>query len=500
MQSSIAPTRLPRPAGRLAIAARLLPVLLGLVAGFLVPACGDDATAAAGDRLRRLAPDVAVSGVSICQSVEVPLWLAGEERTDLNAVIVEGKAAAVVVYVEPAPEFDGRELTVALGVDRGAGTRWQQSSFTPAGASSLDRPDSVAVFELPAEDLSGALSLAVAVVDPLAPVVPLGTPHTARYPADGSTRALPLGSATTPVRLVLIPVRYAQDGNEYVPDTSPEQLELYRQTLMAAYPAVSWDIALHEELYWDRPPGWAGFNFSALNTYVSDLKASEGDIPQSHYYALVAPDASFAAYCTPVCVAGESFLVTNAAFSDMRVGAGIGFTGPESAWTMVHELGHVFGRGHSGCSVPRDDRDFPYAGGLVGVWGRDPRNGRFYPPTTADFMGYCTPVWVSDYTWNRLFERLEALAALGAKSDGDRFRILHVDLDGGLAAWGAETVVGPLGPGPTVPARFAGADPLSLANLPVVWQTDGRHAAVLVPLDRVPDLLDLPGLAAAPAR
>ena len=51
-----------------------------------------------------------------------------------------------------------------------------------------------------------------------------------------------------------------------------------------------------------------------------------------------------------------------------------------------------------------------------------------------------------------------------------------------------------------VPARFAGDDPLALSDLPVIWQSDFRHAAVLVPLDRVPDLLDLPGLALAPAR
>jgi hypothetical protein len=303
------------------------------------------------------------------------------------------------------------------------------------------------------------------------------------------------------VRLVLIPVRYARDGAEYVPDTSPEQIELYRQTLMATYPAVAWDIVLHEELFWDRPMGWSGFNFGALNTYVSDLKADEGEIPQSHYYSLVAPDASFAAYCSPVCVAGESYLVTDARISDLRVGAGVGFTGPESAWTMAHELGHVFGRGHSGCSVPRDDTGFPYAGGKVGVWGRDPRDGRFFSPETADLMGYCTPVWVADYTWNRFFERLEDLAELGAKGALDRFRILHVDLDAGLATWGAETRFDRQGGSAAkVRARFAGADPLATAELPIVWQSDFRHAAVLVPLALVPRLVDLPGLAPAPAR
>ncbi|MBN1772637.1 MAG: hypothetical protein JXB32_15310 [Deltaproteobacteria bacterium] len=498
MRSRLVPEPAEHPADRIPDDSRLLPALLVLAAVALAPACGDDSSAASGEVYRRLVPELSVSGVSIFQSVEVPLWVAGEERADLNAVVVAGKAATVVVFLDPAPEFDGREVTIALALDRGAGPAWQHTTFVPSGPSSLERPESVVEFELSADEVSGELSLAVAVVDPLAPVVPVGTSHAARYPADGSLRPVQLGSVPDPVRLVLIPVRYAREGTEYVPDTSPEQLELYRRTLTATYPAVAWDIVLHEELYWDQPPTWSGFNFGALNAHVSDLKASEGEIPQSHYYSLVAPDATFAAYCTPMCVAGESYLVTDARMSDLRVGSGLGFTGAASAWTMVHELGHEFGRGHSGCSVPRDDRDYPYDGGLIGVWGRDPRDGRYLPPSTADFMGYCSPVWVSDFTWNRLFERLEALAGLGAKRLSDRFRILHVDLDAGVSSWGAETVFDRQAPSETVAARFAGDDAGSTTELPIVWQSGLRHAAVLVPLDFAPRLLDLPGLVPAP--
>ncbi|NMC71977.1 MAG: hypothetical protein GYA57_18245 [Myxococcales bacterium] len=499
MATSPVPVSTARPGGPHVPALRPLPVALALAAATVLSSCGDESGFDPASVYGRLATDVSVSGVSIFQSVEVPLWTAGAERTDLNAVVVAGKAATVVVYLEPAAGYDGRELTVALALDRGAGTTWQRTTFVPTGPSTLERPESVVEFEIPAEQVGGDLSLAVAVVDPLAPVVPVGTPHAARYPADGSLRAVPLGSAPDPVRLVLIPIRYARDGNEYVPDTSPEQIDLYRRTLLAVYPAVAWDIVLHDELYWDRPMGWSGFNFAALNEFVSDLKASEGDIPQAHYYSLVAPASSFAAYCTPACVAGESYLVTDARMSDLRVGAGVGFTGEASAWTMAHELGHVFGRGHSGCGVPRDDREFPYAAGNIGVWGRDPRDGNYFPPETADVMGYCTPVWVADFTWNRLFHRLEELATLGAKESLDRYRILRVDLDAGLSTWGAETAFRPSAATATVPARLAGAGGVATADLPIVWQSDFRHAAVLVPFDLAPRLLDLPGLAAAPA-
>ncbi|MBI5499823.1 MAG: hypothetical protein HY907_06245 [Deltaproteobacteria bacterium] len=473
--------------------------VLGLLGGGLAGGGCDDGPAGAGaSRYLRLAPDVTVAGVSVFQSVEVPLWADGEERTELAAVVADGKAATIVVRLEPGPEFDGRLVTVALAVDLGAGMRWQETSLVPDGASSYDRPESLAEFELTAEQVTGALSIAVAVLDPVAPSVPVGTPHAARYPADGSTRAVELRSARDPARLVLIPIRYARDGNEYFPDMSAEQIELYRETLLAAYPAVAWDIAIHEEVYWDRPPSWSGFNFGALNAYISDLKAAEDDIPQSHYYSLVSPDDSFAAYCTPMCVAGESYLVTEPSASNVRVGAGLGFTGAESAWTMVHELGHVFGRGHSGCSVPRDDRAFPHAGGVIGVWGRDPRDGRYWPPGTADFMGYCTPPWVSDYTWNRLFDRLVDLAALGAKAAGDRYHTLHVDFEEGVAAWGAETRAERLDRAERIAARFAGAEPGLPAELPILWQSDFRHASILVPAERAAELRSVAGIAAVP--
>jgi hypothetical protein len=470
---------------------------LAALAVLAVPACGDE-SAGPGDRYLHLAPDVAVSGVSIFQSVEVPLWAGGVERTELNAVLVDGKAAAVVVSLEPAAGFDGREITVALAIERDGVVRWKETTLTPTGPSSLDRPASLAVFELTAEEFSGTPAVAVAVVDPVAPIAAVGTPHVARYPADGTPRPLTLGYAPNPVRLVLIPIRYATGGNEYVPDTSAEQLALYRETLTAVYPAVAWDIVLHDEVYWDRPSGWTGFNFTALNTYLSDLKASEGDVPESHYYALVSPAASFAAYCTPACVAGQSYLVTDASMSNLRVGAGVGFIGPDSAWTMVHELGHMFGRGHSGCSVARDDREYPYAGGLIGVWGRDPRNDRFLRPDTADFMGYCTPVWTSDFTWNRLFQRLLDLGRLYAKRFRGTYRILHVDFDDETARWGAAMPGDDFENADSIAARFVAGDIGFTQAIPIVWQSDSHAAAVLVPADRAADLRGLPGLESVP--
>jgi hypothetical protein len=84
--------------------------------------------------------------------------------------------------------------------------------------------------------------------------------------------------------------------------------------------------------------------------------------------------------------------------------------------TAVHELGHAFGRYHSPCGgADGIDPGYPYPNGFIGTWGYNLLTRQLYPPATvADVMSYCEPIWVSDYTWKGLFERIRLVN--GAKS------------------------------------------------------------------------------------
>ncbi len=99
-------------------------------------------------------------------------------------------------------------------------------------------------------------------------------------------------------------------------------------------------------------------------------------------------------------------------------------------WYAGHEIGHTLGRGHpseasddpatenvkEGCGHDAADFDYPYADALIG-----PANGHFtgfdvgdstikpavYPSSIwADFMSYCPYLWISDYTYNALYDKM----------------------------------------------------------------------------------------------
>jgi len=93
--------------------------------------------------------------------------------------------------------------------------------------------------------------------------------------------------------------------------------------------------------------------------------------------------------------------------------AGMGYVGVPSAigWdkastaggVAAHEWGHTWGRKHAPCGGASDpDASFPYAGGVIGVYGYDQTAKVVKLPTGHDLMGYCNNEWISDYTYTNV--------------------------------------------------------------------------------------------------
>ena len=104
-------------------------------------------------------------------------------------------------------------------------------------------------------------------------------------------------------------------------------------------------------------------------------------------------------------------------------------------WYTGHELGHTLGRGHpspgSGtCGHSDSDEDYPYADALIG-----PPDGSFtgfdsgwqnlpkavLPSSQwTDMMSYCDYLWISDYTYTGIYDRLQELGFVNSNQSAAR--------------------------------------------------------------------------------
>lgn len=403
----------------------------------------------------RLATGVALEGLAIFQGVRVGLFEAGAPLPR-NAPIVAGRRAVVRAYIRPgtrAGDTFAGELELREG-DRVV-TVLRDERAIPF-LSDDAAPETVLAFELPGELVTPTVSISVRLVEPAGDVPAAGAPHAARLPRDGSAHALDAEDDAAGLHLVLVPLRWDADGSGRLPDTSAAQLERFRALLTAVFPIVDLTIEVHAPVPWSDGYTFGGnVDFGDVNTMLLDLRADDGAPSEAYYYALVQPEASFDAYCGSSCVTGQSFVVDSPADGDYRVGSGVGFPGEDTAWTMLHELGHEHGREHAPCDAGGADPAYPYAGGALGVWGFDPRRGAFIDPSTAtDFMGYCEPVWTSDYTWGAIFDRTVAVSALAAHTRED---VILVRLGAGVAEAAGRTRLPPPRSGRTLAAAWLDA-------------------------------------------
>lgn len=385
-----------------------------------------------------LAPDLAIEEVAFFQGVKVPVARDGAKVSSRMADVIAGRAALVRVYLAPKAGWTSRAITGELRLVSASGTRTFSASMTPTAASSDASLSSTLNFDVPTDAIAVDTQYSVTLFAKTAP--PGGDTSGARYPSGGALEALGARSTGPALKVVIVPVRYDADGSGRLPDVSATQIEQYRRAFYAMYPAREVQVTVRAPYAYSGSISASGSGFSALLQSVVKLRQSDGAPKDVYYYGAFASRSSFSSYCSGGCVTGLCGLLTYASDSVGRACVGVGYTGAQSANTAAHEIGHAHGRSHAPCGgASGADAKFPYSGGRIGTWGWDLVSKRLVDPAVGkDFMGYCSPEWVSDYTFDALADRISYVNGSASMIlDGAKrtYRFVDVGADGRLA-WG----------------------------------------------------------------
>ena len=203
-----------------------------------------------------------------------------------------------------------------------------------------------------------------------------------------STRRIPqMGRATVEVHdmprldLTLIPFVWSTEPDSAIVDivrgmaTDPDNHELLRE-IRTLLPVGSLDVTAHDPVVSSRN------NANALLSETSAIRAMESG--SGFYMGTMSGRLGGFAGGGLAQIGGRSSVAVP--------------RGP----TMAHELGHNLFLRHAPCGSADPDPSYPYPDGSIGAWGYDFRDGgSLIPPSTPDVMSYCSPGWISDYSFSK---------------------------------------------------------------------------------------------------
>jgi hypothetical protein len=454
---------------------------------------GGDAVSNAGMGGEGLPPamdTLAISKVAVYQATEVTVFANGA-AVEPNAPVVANREALVRVWVKPAPVWTGRSITGELDVTAGSSSRVAKAVNEVSAASTDGELASTFTFPLRANEVTATAKLSVTLreangIDPLV-----------RWP---ESIDFTLGAQSSKGNFLVTLVPLVASG--HTPDLGTETVARFQRYLSHVYPAADVDMSVRAAVTFagTLAPDGTGWD-DALDTL---LATRDADAPAAnvYYYGVVTPAATYSQYCVEGCIVGLS----NVAGPDEdeyrgAIGTGyfVGNADTSSPETMAHELGHALGRDHAPCGDPDDpDVAYPYHYGQIGVRGYDGKS-LLDPDTYKDEMSYCVPVWISDYTWSGLFDRISyvngggaTLRAVGAAPAAQRYRTLVLRADGSLH-WGHERAL----------THAPGGAPATLELLDASGGVIDVVAASFAPFDHVAGgflnvlaaALDAPGVA-----
>ena len=360
--------------------------------------------------------DYAIAGVQFTQAVQ--------SADGSIAMVLGGNGAAVNVLMSSngtsvVPMQLVLQLTDATGTLVRADTL--QMNLSPGPAPGYDAP--TAQFLLPPSALAPGLRWQV-LRDPRHSA-PDGVAGDDAFPRTGPS---PLPAVTVPpLKVRFVPIVLTAYG-DVTGNVNAANLPQYVRMLESIYPLATIEASVGASMStaasFGTPPrgGDATLFWSPVLAEIDAARITSAD-PTTHWVGVVLPPSTFNYTVT----GGIGYIPTSglsaAAGTRTAVVTSLGWAS-DDAFTrdgVAHELGHNFGRRHAPCGNPGNlDPAYPYVGGATGLPGHDVRawmDGLWpyavtHPAESGDIMSYCTPMWVSDYTYKAILGFRGSVAAM----------------------------------------------------------------------------------------
>lgn len=353
------------------------------------------------------ASGVSISQIAFYQGVKAVLMDKGAPG-NTTVPIVAGRDSLMRLFLATDGGYNGQAVTARLTIDGVAEPI--EVNGTANGSPKDGSIGSTLNFKIPGASVPPGFSYRVELLQPTEQSK--GPNANAHYPADGfaKTNAASVGKS---LRITIVPIQYGADGSNRLPDTSPGMLQGYKNLFMAMYPTPDVEITVRAPAPYNGQVDANGNGWDQLLGYLGQLRADDNAPFDMYYYGAFSPASSFENFCGGGCVAGLGNIGGSGdAYSRAAIGLGFNYDGGSVAFeTAVHEIGHTHGRYHSPCGgAAGTDPKYPYAGAKIGVWGYNIITGKLYDPNAnTDVMGYCQPIWISDFTWKGIYQRVKAV-------------------------------------------------------------------------------------------
>lgn len=383
---------------------RLIVVLSAMLLG---AACGDGSPGDnENDNQTPLigVPGVTITEVSVYQGPKCTIMSGGVAQV-CDVPLINGRDALVRVFYSAIPAAVGQTVTAMLTID--AEHSYEQNLILTAGSSEADMASTVN-FVVPGEAINQFLSYQVAIVQAGAQS---NDNPAARFPSQGQQPVAVDGLINT-FRVILAPFAYCADGSCRVPNLDAAHVEGYRQRLLQLYPVTNVEVSVRDAHDWNQVISPNGDGWQQVGVTLMSFRSADGESADVYYYGIFNPAASFDSFCGMGCLLGVTLLNDDGTPDGdpmFRFALGVGFEG----WgedTAAHELGHAHGLEHVNCGVGIDpnsiDHNYPYNSNSIGVWSWDIVSETLIDPDSkTDIMGYCENQWISDYHYNKLYDR-----------------------------------------------------------------------------------------------